>query len=71
MKGEDGLDESGDPGGRAPQFAQEPPGREGGDGLLDEGPNPCVGPVHRPLACGEGVSHSPQHGMRTVPPAPR
>lgn len=28
MKGEDSLDEAGDPGGRAPRFAEEPPGRE-------------------------------------------
>lgn len=28
MKDENGLDECGDPGGRAPQFAKEPPGLE-------------------------------------------
>lgn len=37
MQGEDGLDEAGDPGGRAPEPAKEPPGLEGGHGLLDEG----------------------------------
>ncbi len=59
MKGEDGLDEAGDPGGRAPQFAEEPPGLEGGDGLLDVGPDLCVGSVHRLLACGEGLLPAP------------
>lgn len=59
MKGEDGLDEAGDPGGRASQFAEESPGLEGGDGLLDEGPDLRVGPVHRLLACGEGLPPSP------------
>lgn len=50
MKGEYGLDEAGDPGSRAPQFAEEAPGLEGGDGLLDEGSDLGAGPVHRLLA---------------------
>lgn len=52
MQEEDGLDEAGDPGGRAAELAQEPPAFEGGDGLLDQGPDLGVGPVDRLL---EGV----------------
>lgn len=59
MQGEDGLDEAGDPGGRAPEFAQEPPGLEGGDGLLDKGPDLRVGPVGCLLARGEGLPPAP------------
>ncbi|GAA3851280.1 hypothetical protein GCM10022227_05640 [Streptomyces sedi] len=57
--GEDGLDELGDPGGGASQFAKEPPGLEGGDGLFDKGPDLRMGPVHRLLACGEVLLSSP------------
>ena len=70
MKGEDGSDEAGDPGGRAPQFAEEPPGLEGGDGLLDEGPDLCVGPVHRLLACGEDLPPSPARDADRAAGAP-
>lgn len=61
MEGEDGLDEAGDPGGRAPQFAQEPPGLEGGDGLLDEGPDLRAGHV-------VAVGYDPDSGRLTVCP---
>jgi len=70
MQSEDGLDEAGDAGGRAPELAKEPPGLEGCHGLLDEGADLRVGPVHRLLTGGQGP-HRPQHGVRTVPPAPR
>lgn len=59
MQAEDDLDEARDPGGGAPQSAQEPPGLEGGDGLLDECPDLRVGPVHFLLAYGEGLPPSP------------
>lgn len=35
MEGEDGFDEAGDPGCGATELAEEPPGFEGRDGLLD------------------------------------
>lgn len=70
MKDEDGLDEAGDPGGRAPQFAEEPQGLEGGDGLLEVGPDLCVGPVHRLLASGEGLPPSPARDADRVAGAP-
>jgi hypothetical protein len=34
MEGEDCLDEAGDPGGRAAELAEEPPGLEDGNGLV-------------------------------------
>ena len=67
MQGEDGLDEAGDSGGRAPQLAEEPPGLEGGDGLLGQGPDLRVGPVPRLLACGEGLPASPARGADRAP----
>lgn len=59
MQREDGLDEAGDPGGRAPELAKEAPGLEGRHGLLDEGTDLRVGSVHRLLAGGQGVPSSP------------
>lgn len=53
MQAEDSLDEARDPGGRAAKLAEESPGLEGGDGLLDEGTDPRVGPVDCLLTCGE------------------
>lgn len=53
MPGEDGLDEAGDPGGRAAELAEEPPGLEGGHGLLDECADLRMGPVHRLLTGGK------------------
>lgn len=67
MKGEYGLDEAGDSGGRAPHFAEEPPGLEGGDGLLDEGSDLRVGPVHRLLARGEGLPPPPARDADRAP----
>ena len=58
MQGEDGLDEGGDPGGGAPDLAQEPPVLEGRYGLLDECADLRVGAVHRLLPWGEGVPSS-------------
>lgn len=55
MQGEDGLDEAGDPGGRAPERAKEPPGLEGGHGLLDEGADLGMGPIDRLLTGGKGL----------------
>lgn len=54
MRGEDGLDEVGDSSGRAAELAEEPPGLEGGHGLLDEGADLGVGPVDRLLTGGKG-----------------
>jgi len=45
MQAEDGLDETGDAGGRAPDLAEDPPGFEGRDGPFDEGADLRVGPV--------------------------
>ena len=53
MQAEDSLDEARDPSGRATELAEESPGLEGGDGLLDAGTNPRVGPVDCLLTCGE------------------
>lgn len=53
MQGEDGLDETRDAGGGASELAEAPPGFEGGDGLLNEGPDLRVGPVDGLLASGE------------------
>src|SRR5690348_15189601 len=55
MEGEDGLDEAGDSGRRAAEPAEEPPGLEGGVGLFDLGPDPCVGSVDGLLTDGEAV----------------
>lgn len=63
MKGEDGLDEAGGPGGRAPELAKESPGLKGGHGLLGEGADLRVGPVHRLLTGGQGLPPPPARGM--------
>ena len=55
MEGEDGLDEAGDSGRRAPDPAEDPPGFEGGDGLSDQGPDLCVGSVDGLLTDREAV----------------
>ncbi len=55
MQAEDGLNKTRDAGGQAPELAEESPGSEGGDGLLDEGPDLGVGPVDGLLACGKAV----------------
>jgi len=55
MEDEDGLDEACDPGRRAAEFTEEAPGLEGGDGLLDQCADLCVGPVDGLLAGGEAV----------------
>lgn len=54
MEGEDSLDEGRDPGRRAAELAQVPPGLEGGDGLFDQCPDVCV-PVDGLLTGGEAV----------------
>ncbi|GAB2448184.1 hypothetical protein GCM10027162_51810 [Streptomyces incanus] len=59
MQGEDGLDEAGDAGGRAPELAEEPPGLEGGHGLFNECADLRVGPVDSLLADGKGLPKSP------------
>lgn len=59
MQGEDGLDEGGDPGGGAPDFAQEPPVLEGRHGLLDECADLRVRAVHRLLPRGKRLLSSP------------
>ncbi|GED90101.1 hypothetical protein TNCT6_71860 [Streptomyces sp. 6-11-2] len=51
MQSEGGLDEARDAGGRAAELAEEQPGLEGGDRLLDEGPDICGGSVDGLLAC--------------------
>lgn len=51
MQGEDSLNKARDAGGRAAE--EKPPGLEGGDGLLDQGPDLRVGPVDGLLACGQ------------------
>lgn len=63
LKNEDSLGEAGDPSGRAPQFAEEPPGFEGGDDLLDEA---RIFARDRFTACwpAERASQRPQHRMR-------
>lgn len=53
MQGEDSLNKARDAGGRAAELAEKPPGLEGGDGLLDQGPDLRVGPVDGLLACGQ------------------
>lgn len=55
MEGEDGLDEARDPGRRAAEFAEEPPGFEGGDGLFNQCPDFRVGPVDGLLTRGKAV----------------
>ncbi|GGS74224.1 hypothetical protein GCM10010285_61250 [Streptomyces pseudogriseolus] len=57
MQAEDGLNEAGNAGGRAPQSAEEPPGLEGGDSLLDQGPDLRMGP-------GAGAYHPGDGGRR-------
>lgn len=39
------MDETGDPVGRAPDLAEDPPGLEGRDGLFDKGADLRVGPI--------------------------
>jgi hypothetical protein len=70
MQAEDGLDEARDAGGRATDLAEESPGLEGGDGMLDVGSDLRVGPVDGLLTTGKRLP-PPQYGMRTVLPAPR
>src|ERR1044072_3844503 len=55
MRGEDGLDEAGDPGCRAAESAEESPGLEGGDGLFDQGGDLGLRPVDGLLASGQLV----------------
>jgi hypothetical protein len=55
MKDQDGLDEARDPGRRAADFTEEAPGLEGGDGLLDQCADLCVGSVDGLPAGGEAV----------------
>ncbi len=59
MQAEDGLIEAGDAGGRAAQLAEEPPGLEGGDNLLDEGPDLRVRPIHGLLTDGKSLPPPP------------
>jgi len=53
MEGEDSLDEARDTGRRAAELAQDPTGLEGGDGLFDQCPHLCVGPVDGLLTGGQ------------------
>ena len=69
MQGEDGLDKAGDPGGRAPELAEKPPGLEGGHGLLDKCADLRVGPVDGLLACGEVLPTSPVRNPDRAPGA--
>jgi hypothetical protein len=55
MEGKDGLDEAGDPGRRAAEFAEEPPGLEGCDGLFDQCADLRVGSIDGLLAVGQVV----------------
>ena len=55
LEDQDGLDEARDPSRRAAEFAEEAPGLEGGDGLLDQCTDLRVGPVDGLLAGGEAV----------------
>jgi hypothetical protein len=55
MEGEDGLDEARDPGRRAAELTKESPGLEGGNDLLNQGPDLRVGPVDGLLADGQFV----------------
>lgn len=68
MQSEDGLREEGDPSGRAPEPAKEPPRLQGGQGLLTRA---RIFAWARFTACWpvERASHRPQHGVRTLPPA--
>lgn len=59
MQGQDGLGQACDAGGRAPQLAEESPGLEGDDGLLDEGPDLGVGPDDGFLTVGERLPAPP------------
>lgn len=59
MQAEDGLDEAGNAVGRAAELAEESPGLEGGDGLLDQGSDLRVGPVDGLLARGKRLPPSP------------
>src|SRR4051812_8594726 len=70
MQGEYGLDEVGDAGGRAAQFAEETPGFEGGDGLLDEGSDLRVRPVDDLLACAEVLPAAPAGDTERASRAP-
>jgi hypothetical protein len=70
VQSRDGLDEARDAGGRAPQRAEEPPGLEGGDGLLDQGSDFCLRPVDGLLACGEVLPTSPVRNPDRAPGTP-
>ncbi len=67
MEAGDGLNEARDAGGRAPQAGEEPPGLEGGDGLLDQGADLRVGPVDRLLPCGKGLPAAPARDTDRTP----
>jgi hypothetical protein len=66
MQGEDRLNEARDASGRAAELAEQPPGLEGGDGLLDECSDLRVGPVDRLLSCGEGLPPSARQCRRSL-----
>lgn len=63
MQGEDALDEGGDPGGDAPDLAQESPVLEGGHGLFNECADLGVGPIHG-LLTGKKSPIAPNTGCR-------
>lgn len=69
MQGQDGLDEARDAGGRAPQLAEGPPGREGGDGLLDQDPDLCLRPVDGLLTFRRRLLASPVRDTDRAPGA--
>lgn len=70
MQGEDGLEESGHAGGRAPELAEESPGFEGGHGLLDECADFGVGPVYGFLTGGKDFPATPVGGTDRAAGAP-
>ena len=55
MEGQDGLDITGDSGGAAAEFSDEPPSLEGGHGLAAERAGLGMGDIDGSLACGELV----------------
>ena len=59
MQAQDVPDEVRDPGSRATELTEEPPGPEGGKGLLDAGTDLRMGSVDGLLACWpvESISH--------------
>jgi hypothetical protein len=69
MQGHDGSDEACDASGRAPQFAEESPGLEGGDGLLDQGPDLGMRPVDGLLTSGKCLPTSPVRDAACAPGA--